>query len=716
MVPAALRSRASWLTWVYLSGKKPPCGQDARPLKDWREHATLTYEQALEQLRALPVPAAPDGEHPSSGLGLHCATGCDLDDCFDMTSGVLLPAAQALLNALPGYAERSPSGRGLKVFFRVNPPGWLEVNFHGGDSAPTAERKSPLYFAVTGDVLRDGDPDADGTTALAEIEAYYSSRSTERERENKLTATIQPGSQNVMLFKEACRHARDGKSETEIAAFVKAVALERCAPQPGAAPWTDRDFEAIARSASRYRPADDPFPLTETGDGEHFERLHADSVRYDHRAGRWLVFDGARWEPDPMKRLNEMVVQSMRTRLRNAIDSNADNRKASVAWAVAGESVTRISHCLVSASSKPALASRGDEWDSNPWLLGVPNGVVDLRTGELRLGKPEDHVTMRAGAAYDPEAQCPVWLETLKDVFQDKPADFLPYLQRALGYSVTGDMREEVFFLLTGIGRNGKGTIVNTVVAALGDYADSLKFASLEINRASYGGAGPTPDTAKLVRKRFVVASEGSGAALNTALIKSITGRDPMTTRGLHQNEFTFQPELKLWLTAQSEKRPKVKDDSVGFWARPHEVQFAQCYLGREDMTLKNKLLHELPGVLAWLVRGALEWQRSGLRAPACVTAAVEEYRHSQEPLAGFYDARCVIAPGLFASSDDLRAAYLSHCDEERSWSRLGPKQFHVELSRRFLRHQTSGGDGATRQRGYAGIGLVGQGDDQLSL
>jgi putative DNA primase/helicase len=202
-----------------------------------------------------------------------------------------------------------------------------------------------------------------------------------------------------------------------------------------------------------------------------------------------------------------------------------------------------------------------------------------------------------------------------------------------------------------------------------------------------------------------VSASETSGARFNEARIKKMTGRDPITCRALYQGEFTYLPELTLWLSVNH--LPKVKDDSVGFWSRPHRVPFLQCFTGREDKTLKTRLREdEGPGILAWIIRGCIEWQKSGLNPPRSVLAAVEEYRLSQEPLAGFYEDRCVIKAGAKAPLDELFGVYGSWCDERRMFIRLGPKSFRQELAKRFGDPQRSM-CGGVRARVFHGIGVA---------
>src|SRR5262249_1746642 len=168
-------------------------------------------------------------------------------------------------------------------------------------------------------------------------------------------------------------------------------------------------------------------------------------------------------------------------------------------------------------------------------------------------------------------ATCPLFEVTISQIFNSNKR-LIDYVHRALGYSLSGDMREECFFVTWGNGRNGKGTLMNTVARILGDYADNLSFSALEQHERTGGAAWP--EIAKLPGKRFVTASESSEVRLNEARIKALTGRDPMTARGLYQAEFTFEPVAKFWLATN--KKPRVKDDSDGFWSRVKLIPFTQ--------------------------------------------------------------------------------------------------------------------------------------------
>ena len=710
MIPNALKTETRWVAWRLVHEKKPPVGDDGRPMSAWQEPTSwLTYDDAA---------ARADGFDGQAGVGFVLGdgwAGLDLDDCREPKDGTLDPRAEAILDVSKGaYSEVSPSGKGIKVFGRGT--GWLELTFR--KDAVEVTRKATGYFTVTGEECRGGDAVED--LPLDKVWKHFhdgagrdasSTSASKKTPAAPLPEIIRPGAQNQELFREACRHARAGKSEVEVFAIVKAVAEARCPPATGAAPWTDQDFRAIARSASRYAPSADPYPTTESGDAELFAKQHADSVRYDYRRKRWLRFDGVRWKPQEAGEVERLALETIRARYaaaRASQQDDPDNWQARAKWANAGESASRRAHLLDLARREPPIADNGADWDVDGWLLGVKNGVVDLKTGELRAGRPEDRITMQAATSFDPSAECPLWEATIADVLKDNP-DLVPYLHRALGYSITGNCGEEVFFLLTGEGRNGKGTLINTVSTILGDYSDNLAFSSLE-HSPSGDKDKPSNDLAKLVGKRIVTASETSGGRLNEARLKSMTGRDEITARFLFAEHFTFVPTFKLWLSVNH--LPKVHDDSTGFWSRPHRVPFLQCYEGRENKTLKDDLLGEAEGILAWLVRGVLAWRQESLAAPEVVRGAVKEYRQSQTPLAAFYADEIVFHEDARIAASVLREAYVRWCDERRVFGdrRLGPQQFARELATRV-------GKAAKTRHGatYAGLGLA-AGEDDATL
>lgn len=711
MIPQAMREARRWITWRHLNGRKPPCDAEGKPLAQWTDPAGwLTYDEAWVRFRDF---------DPVDGIGFVLGegwSGLDLDDCREVEGGALDHRAQAVLALVPtAYAEVSPSGKGIKIFGHGE--GWVECNFRDAGRV-RAERKATGYFCVTGEALegRTEVPPLPLDAVLATFGAHQAEEEAGRKAAPPLPQVVPPGSQEPAMFREAARLRRLGYEVPEITAALWAMVRNGRFPnEPGREAWSEEDCRRKAESAERYDKTADTYDTKDTGQAEYFAAVCGDLVRYDWRRKRWLVFDDVRWRPDTTGTVFQLMLECARGRLRAAVAAGDKDRvKALVQYLNTG----KINAALEAAQSHPRIRDVGDTWDREPFLLGVPNGVVDLRTGELRPGRPEDRITMQAGFPYDPKAQAPLWEATIAGIFarNGKPRpDFVAYVQRFLGYSMTGDCREEVFALCTGrldsdekSGRNGKGTMINTVARVLGEYADNLGFASLEWQRNGGGGAGAaSPDLAKLTGKRFVTASEtNKGAWFNSARIKAMTGRDPISARFLYGEEFTFVPEFKLWLSVNHP--PRVEDDSLGFWSRPHVVEFPNTFATAPNTTLKDDLLAEGPGILAWLVRGALEWQRMGLNPPPEVHLAVRRYAEEQGDLPEFLDATCVQTPEARATFEEVRTAYLAWCRVERKRP-MNSRELGRELRRRFgdpVQRKVGGRVGGHKRDEYHGVGL----------
>ena len=334
--------------------------------------------------------------------------------------------------------------------------------------------------------------------------------------------------------------------------------------------------------------------------------------------------------------------------------------------------------------SEKLIADDGGNWDRNSWLMAVANGEVDLRTGSLRPGTPEDRITLHAEIAFDPDAQCPRWMRFLEEVF-DGDAELISYLWRAIGYSLTGDTSEQCFFCFCGNGANGKSTLLNTTRYVIGTYASNLPFSAFELTARS----AISNDVATLPGKRFVTAIEtDESARLNEARIKALTGGDILTARPLYRDYFSFKPVAKFWLAFNH--RPIVADDSHGFWRRVHLIPFDKQFDPRVDTKLEDTLRSEAPGILAWAVRGCLLWQAQGLNPPFTVMAATQVFRTENDPLQDFLDDRCEFDPSAEVSVATLRETYVRWAREngERNIPRL---QFSRRLEAMGLQKRQHG-------------------------
>lgn len=404
-------------------------------------------------------------------------------------------------------------------------------------------------------------------------------------------------------------------------------------------------------------------PLTEAGFAERLAAAHADHWRWDHTRGRWLVWREHRWAPDADGAVIRDALDTIRRWQRLAVEKIADvQRRSDVLDALFGlERKAKLDAVLALTRHLHPIADAG-EWDANPWLLGCPNGVVDLRTGELRDGRPEDRITQQTRVPFDPKATCPRWTQAQREWFPDP--DLADFIWRAAGYSITGLTTEQMLVGGYAVGSNGKTTFVRGIAHALGDYAYDMPFSTVEANQR----AAIPNDLAALVARRFVLASEtNDGTRLNEARIKSLTGGDACTARFLHGEYFTFQPTGKFWLMFNH--KPTVRDDSFGFWRRVRLVPFVNQF--QLDPALGETFRREAPGILAWLVRGCLAWQERGLPVPDIVAEATGEYRKDSDPFGQFIDEATEPVDGAVVSGSDLFQHYLTWAQRQG----FGPRE-----------------------------------------
>ncbi len=474
------------------------------------------------------------------------------------------------------------------------------------------------------------------------------------------------------------------------------------------------ELRAMINSAPEWTPLaasqpTDPtmprFSLTDTGNAELLAHLAHGHLKYDYCRGAWLLYRGHWWEADPKGEVYRLAMNAARTRYKGAANINdLERRKAEAKWAIQSESRQRIEAAVTLARSEQSVADSGDGWDCEPWLLGVRNGVVDLRTGELRPGRPEDRIALHAAVCFDTNAKSTRWERFLFEVFEEN-INTVEFVARAVGYSITGLTSEQVLFLCYGSGANGKGVLMRVLHYVLGDYAHNLPFTALERE----GRASIPTDMADLVGKRFVTASEtNEGRRLNEARVKALVHGDPMTARHLFCRAFTYQPNAKLWLAANH--KPRVSDDSFGFWRSVLLVPFRKRFEGQNDdkNLIEYLIKHESAGVLAWVVRGCLAWQRHGLRPPNSIIAATRVYRSESDLLESFIRMRC--ERGDFESrAGELFKAYSSWADDEAipQRERLGSRTFGERMAERFRKHERNAGNY------YVGVRLRVEGVDR---
>ncbi len=415
--------------------------------------------------------------------------------------------------------------------------------------------------------------------------------------------------------------------------------------------------DATAIGANGKQPASSLFNFTDLGNAERFATQHGEELRYCYPWGKWLAWDGRRWKADNTGEVKRRAKRTVRSIYGEAAGIEDDaKRRDVVTHARKSEAGARIAEMIqLAASDLPILP---EDLDRDPFLLNCINGTLNLKTGELHPHQRENLLTKLTPVEYDSAATCPQWNDFLHEIMGGN-LELIGFLQRAIGYVLTGDTREQVLFMLHGAGANGKSTLLDIVLALVGDYGLQTDTETLMSRKKG----GPTNDIARLRGARFVSTVETEeGRRLAEVLVKQLTGGDTVTARFLHQEFFEFKPECKLFLATNH--KPTIRGTDNAIWRRirlvPFEVTIPSA---KQDRRLSAKLRAELPGILAWAVRGCLEWQVNGLGTPAEVTRATESYRAEMDVIQAFIDDCCIEAQNAKAIAKDLYNAYKAWCE-----------------------------------------------------
>jgi putative DNA primase/helicase len=460
--------------------------------------------------------------------------------------------------------------------------------------------------------------------------------------------------------------------------------------------------------------APDPlgYHLTDVGNARRVVQRHGKDLRFCHAWKQWFIWDGRRWAADETAEAVRRVKETQAALYRWAAEKLAelskqgeggdedDERSKQIKkltkllnHCLEWEDARDIARCLQLATSEPAIPVVPAQLDADPFLLNCLNGTLDLRTGGLREHRREDYLTKISPVEYRADATCPLWDGFLRRIL-DENTDLIGYLQRVVGYSLTGDVREQSLWFLHGSGANGKSTFLTAVLSIMGDYGIQ---AVSDLLLAKKNESHPT-ERADLFGRRFVATIEvDNGRHMAEALMKQLTGGDKVRARRMRQDFFEFMPTWKIFLAANH--KPMIHGTDHAAWRRIKLVPFALTIPPEDqDKTLPQKLLAERPGILAWAVRGCLGWQRGGLGEPEEVKIATDAYRAEQDTLATFIAACC------FASSHArVRASALHESYERWSGDKVSAKTFTTMMEEKGYPSKRGGHGGYAF---YHGIGL----------
>lgn len=673
----------------------------------------------------------------------HAYFGVDLDGCEDAIwgwqAGETDNIVAEFVEGLQSYAEYSVSGHGIHIICRGvlpaggNRRGNVEMYGHG------------RFFTMTGNVASEYREIADGTERIKPLHEKYiaAGKVPAAYTQPAVSDDVQMGAEDVIRQAEASRQGGlfrallDGnwesfyssQSEADIA-FCNMLAF-----------WTRRDERlmdqifrksglmrekwdrqqsgstygaiTIAKAArectnvyerrkvyristkagvSRLEHAPDTRPpdfsrytLDDVGAATRMADMFGPVLRYCYPEHSFYYFDSRRWTRDntgAVYRMVDDVATAVREDAKAYVDAFAGKRDDEE---VRSEYMKFVKRCR-SNNARKAIVSEvqsrvsvlPDEFDAHKDLLNTPSGIVNLQTAQVMPHNPELMLTRISVAEYTNKADCPRWMSFLREIFADD-AQMLRFVQKAVGYSITASVSEQVIFFAVGDGSNGKSTFFETIAGCLGDYATN---AQPQTFLAKGRNNNISSDLARLKGARLVTVSEPEeGARLDEGLVKQLTGGDRITARKLYAEEMEFSPEFKIWFATNH--RPVIRGTDHGIWRRICIIPFSvKIPPDKVDKSLRYKLMQEFPGIMAWMVEGALLWQKEGLgEYPQSIRQAVSDYRNEMDVFSAFL-SECTRSYGEVASGD-LYRAYVDWAKESNEYV-MSATKFGRECSKRF--------------------------------
>jgi putative DNA primase/helicase len=671
-----------------------PVGANKRPLVNWKQYQQHRVEIAPLREWFDCVPS------PNIAIVTGAVSNIVVLD-VDAKSGGLtsLERLQEQHGRLPDTVAVSTGGGGRHIYF-THPgkevpssagklgPG-LDVRGDGGYVvAPPSKHESGQMYEWEGIPQAALQPLPDWLLWLLVDTLKQTSRLPHK------PGTIPEGARNQTLTSLAGTMRRRTFGYEAILQALLAENQERCEP-----PLQDEEVERIARSVARYEPAPEDCATDDPGRERYTDMANATRLA-DEAAGhiahveemkdKWYVYDGARLNLmaktavipfvkavarrlyEEAAELNEDAQRKQQDIAQNAgnlakgildaksgeieaIKERADRRRAG---AMRLESRDGCYAAIELAKAEPRLHVELNQIDAHPTWLNTPTGTIDLLTGEMWGHRFGDYLTRVTTAAYDPVARCPSWEAFLADVIPSQ--DVRSFIQRSVGLTLTDISSEQCLWFLYGLGRNGKTTFLNAIRSVLGDYAAAVPASTLMVKSH---GDDKRNDVARLRGARFVAANEAEdGQQMAEALIKQLTGEDPITVRFLYAEFFEFKPTFKIFLAANH--KPAIRGQDIAMWRRIHVVPFTQTIpLDKVDKGLPSALAAEASGILNWAIAGFKAWQSGGLRPPHEVSEATEAYKDESDPLGEFFDEYTVKDPDGSVLARNLYAAYKAWTD-----------------------------------------------------
>ncbi len=731
-IPAELRTLRQWVCWRSVPGengkiKKLPVNARTGELAKSNDPETWSdYDTALKEADKY------------SGLGFMFAPpyfGVDIDGAADEITKYRSDddhnIISEFIHTLRSYTEYSVSGNGIHIICRgVLPP-------NGRRKGNVEMYQDGRFFIMTGNVAAEY-PIEDCTERIKTLHEKYIGSGREPTTGIIATGQISLDDNAVM---EAARKSKQGATFTDLyegrwekyqnnhsqadMAFANMLAFWcRCnidqmdrifrasglmrdkwdRPTSGSTYGKLTLQKAVRQCKNVYEPKPQYsvsfgrsekkekklYSFDDMGNAARLSDSFGDSILYCYTYDCWFYFDGRCWERDQtgiIERLCDQLIEEMRHELNDYLRQPCDQDKMEKDFYkhIKNSRSNRAKKAMISETKHhvPVLPS---EMDTHHFLLNTLNGTLNLRTGENGGHDPKHYLTKTTLCEYTDKADCPQWIRFLNDVF-DGNREMLRYIQKAVGYSLTGSIKEQCVFFCYGTGRNGKRTFLNVLSDIMGSYAVNIQPETIMIRYGSKDRANS--DIARLKGARLVTSAEpNEGMRINEGLLKQLTGGDKVTARYMYKELFEFTPEFKLWMATNH--KPVIRGTDTGIWRRMHLIPFTvQIPEEQVDRQLPYKLREEYSAILAWAVEGCLLWQKEGLELPSAVQDAVKEYRSEMDVVSAWLDECCIIGEGR-EKTTDLYQSYVQWAEENNEY-KLSSRKFGQEMAKRFERTKNNG-------------------------
>ena len=428
------------------------------------------------------------------------------------------------------------------------------------------------------------------------------------------------------------------------------------------------------------------YDMTDTGNAQRMYDRFGKHIRYSYNRKKWYFWTGKQWILDEMgevKKLADEICEDLKREAWNIQDE--DMQEQAFKFAKATANTTRKEAMVKECQHLKDIPASPDDFDAYTDYLNCQNGIVNLRNGELMPHDPNFMMSKICDSEYDVKHGKPkMWLKFLDDI-TDHDKELQEYIQRSVGYSISGSNREQCAYFLYGMGNNGKSTFLDTLADMMGSYGMNVQPDTLMLqSRLGSSGGGANSDIARLKSGRFVTCEEPTeGMRLNEGLLKQLTGGSKVTARFLYGDEFEYTPEFHIWCATNH--KPVIRGTDFGIWRRIKLIPFeVNIPADKVDKNLKYKLRKEFPQILAWAVEGCLKWIKDGLHEPASVLEATKEYKQEMDLVAGFIE-QCIIidytADRIMAS--DLFNVY-RHWAKSNNEYEMSSKKFFTEVAKKL--------------------------------